>query len=162
MAHFEKFVVRVSSALYWIARFSLLTIMVLTCSDVFLRYFFNRPLTGTYDLVALLGSVVVSFSIPMTTLKRGHVAMEALIAVLSDEMRRVFCVVTGCLGIILFSIIGWNLFIYGTVLLRSGEVFPTLRLPVFYPAYAIGFCCMVECLVLIHRVLKAIGEEVGT
>jgi TRAP-type C4-dicarboxylate transport system permease small subunit len=136
--------------------------MILTCSDVFLRYVFNHPLRGGYDLVALLGSVIISFSLPATTLKKSHVTMEALTEKLSNQGKKVFSVITGCLGVILFIIIAWNLLVYGTMLLRSGEVFPTLRLPIFYPAYAIGFCCVVECLVLLYRTLLNIkGDGTG-
>ena len=154
MSYFDKFIVRTSSALYWIARFALFVMMILTCCDVFLRYVFNRPIVGSYDLITLLGSVVIAFSIPQTTLNRGHVIMEALTARLPAKAQEIFAVVTGCIGIIIFVIFGWNLFVYGTILLRSGEVFPTLRMPVFYPAYAIACCCVLECFVLLHRVLQ--------
>jgi len=145
--------------MYWIARFTLFAMMLLTCCDVFLRYVFNRPIIGAYDLVALLGSVVISFSIPRTTLNRGHVIMEALTEKLSERARRVFSAITRCLGIVTFIFIGWNLLIYGNILRSSGEVFPTLRMPIFYPAYAMGLCCFVECLALFYGLLLTFKTE---
>jgi TRAP-type transport system small permease protein len=160
MSYFDKFIARISSALYWIARFALFAMMILTCCDVFLRYVFNRPIVGSYDLTTLLGSVVIAFSIPQTTLNKGHVVMEALTAKLPAKTQKIFAVITACIGIIIFVIFSWNLFVYGTILLRSGEVFPTLRMPIFYPAYAIACCCALECLVLLHRVLQTLRGEV--
>ena len=159
MSCYEKFIAWTSSALYWIARLALFAMMILTCCDVFLRYAFNRPITGGYDLITLLGSVVIAFSLPQTTLNRGHVAMEALTAKLPAKVQRIFAVITGCIGIIIFVIFSWNLFVYGTILLRSGEVFPTLRMPIFYPAYAIACCCVIECFVLLQRVLQTLKGE---
>jgi len=141
------------------ARFALFAMMMLTCCDVFLRYAFNRPIVGGYDLVALLGSVVISFSIPKTTLNRGHVIMESFTEKLSAKARNRFALITRFLGILAFVIIGWNLLIYGNILRRSGEVFPTLRLPIFYPAYAIGLCCFIECLALFYGLLLTLKEE---
>jgi TRAP-type transport system small permease protein len=162
MSYYEKFIVGISSGLYWVARFALFVMMILTSCDVFLRYVFNRPIVGGYDLITLLGSVVIAFSIPQTTLNRGHVAMEALTAKLSAKAQKVFAVITASIGVIIFVIFSWNLFVYGTILLRSGEVFPTLRMPIFYPAYAIACCCVLECLVLFHRVLQTLkGEATG-
>jgi C4-dicarboxylate transporter, DctQ subunit len=162
MTYYEKFVAGMSATLYWIARFALFVMMLLTCCDVFLRYLFNRPIVGSYDLVALLGSVVIAFSIPQTTLNRGHVIMEALTAKLSPGAQKIFAVITGCIGIVTFVIFAWNLFVYGNILLSSGEVFPTLRLPIFYPAYAIACCCVLECLVLLQRVLQTLRGEAAT
>lgn len=156
MPYYKKCISGVSSFLYWIARFALFAMMILTCSDVFLRYLFNRPIIGGYDLIALLGSVVIAFSIPQTTLNRSHAVMESLTVKLPANKRRILAIVTGCLGIVIFVIFSWNLFVYGTILLRSGEVFPTLRMPVFYPAYAIACCCLLECLVLFDRVLETL------
>ena len=162
MSCYEKCIVGISSALYWVARFALFGMMLLTCCDVFLRYLFNRPIVGSYDLVALLGSVVIAFSIPQTTLNRGHVIMEALTAKLSPGVQKIFAVITGCIGVVTFVIFAWNLFVYGNILLSSGEVFPTLRLPIFYPAYAIACCCVLECLVLLQRVLQTLRGEAAT
>jgi TRAP-type C4-dicarboxylate transport system permease small subunit len=159
MSCYEKCIVEISSALYWVARFALFGMMLLTCCDVFLRYVFNRPIVGSYDLVALLGSVVIAFSIPQTTLNKGHVIMETLTVKLTAKTQKIFAVITGCIGIITFVILGWNLFVYGTILFRSGEVFPTLRMPIFYPAYAIACCCVLECLVLLQRVLQTLKGE---
>jgi TRAP-type C4-dicarboxylate transport system permease small subunit len=159
MARFERFIIGTCSVFYWIARFALFAVMMLTCADVFFRYVFNHPLRGGYDLVALLGSIVISFSLPATTLKKSHVIMEALTGRLPEKGKRILSLVTGLLGVILFIIIGWNLLIYGTILLRSGEVFPTLRLPIFYPAYAIGLCCVVEILVLSYRTLVSVKGD---
>ncbi len=162
MPFYEKIITKVSSALYWVARFALFAMMILTCCDVFLRYLFNRPIVGSYDLITLLGSVVIAFSIPQTTLNRGHVVMEALTTKLPPRAQKIFAAVTGCIGIVVFVIFGWNLFVYGTILLRSGEVFPTLRMPIFYPAYAIACCCVLECLVLLQRVVQTLKGEAAT
>ncbi len=46
-------------------------------ADVILREF-KMPIVGTYEIVSLLGAIVIGFAIPQTSLERGHVLMDFL------------------------------------------------------------------------------------
>ena len=80
---FEKTVTRLGTILNLIACASLFAMILLTCLDVSMRYFFSRPLTGTYDLVGLMGALIAAFAMPYTMIEKGHVAVEILIQSLS-------------------------------------------------------------------------------
>lgn len=131
-----------------------LTFMVfLTVFDVILRSF-RRPIVGTYELVAFSGAVVIGFSLPFTSWARGHIYVEFLVSTFSKKIRDVFNIVTRCMVICLFLLIGWNLIRYGLDLQKSGEVSLTMQMP-FYPvAYGIGICCLIQCLVIGCDLLK--------
>jgi TRAP-type C4-dicarboxylate transport system permease small subunit len=136
-----------------IAGISLTSLMLLTITDVVLRGV-STPIVGTYELVALLGAVTIGFSLPQTALKRAHIYVDTLIVRFPKAVRNGFEITTRCLVILLFLIIGWNLFLYGSDLQESGEVSLTLQLP-FYPvAYGVGICCFVQCLVMVGDILK--------
>jgi len=136
-----------------ISGITLTLMMSLTVSDVILR-FFRRPIIGTFELVAFSGAVVIGFSIPLTSWVKGHVYVDFLILRFSQKTRNIFNIITRCLAIWLFLMIGWNLIKYGMDLYKSGEVSPTLEIP-FYPvAYGIGICCFFQCLVLLCDILK--------
>ncbi len=153
MRGFVKAVTMISGYLNVIAGVSLVLLMVLTIVDVVLRGF-NKPILGAYELVALGGAVAIGFSIPRTTLSRGHIYVDFLIATFSRTVRNIFNLTTRLVVIILFFLTGWNLFKYGLDLQRSGEVSLTLQLP-FYPvAFGIGVCCFVQCLALICDIIK--------
>ena len=148
----------ISRLLNIIAGVSLSFLMCLTISDVILR-FFRRPIVGTYELVAFSGAVVIGFSMPFTSWVRGHVYVDFLILRFSQKIRNVFNIITRCLVICLFLMIGWNLILYGMDLRKSGEVSVTLHFP-FYPvAYGIGVCCFFQCLVLLCDILKIRGGK---
>jgi TRAP-type C4-dicarboxylate transport system permease small subunit len=147
-----------SRIMYWIAGVSLAGIVFLTVADVILRIF-KHPIVGSYDIVSLLGAVVIGFAIPQTTLERGHVLMDFLTEKLPFGGRMIFHVLTRTLAIIIFLIIGWNLMTYGNDLRQTGEVSMTLRMPEYPIAYGIGLCCFIECLVLAsNMILKKEGE----
>ena len=147
-----------SRLLNLIAGISLSFLMFLTIADVILR-FLRRPIVGTYELVAFSGAVVIGFSIPLTSWARGHVYVDFLILRFSQKTRNIVNILTRCLVIWLFLMIGWNLIKYGMDLYKSGEVSPTLQMP-FYPvAYGMGICCFIQCLVLLCDILKISGGK---
>ena len=156
MSGFEKTVTAISRFLNGIAGISLIFLMSLTIVDVILRGF-NKPLVGTYELVALAGAVVIGFSMPRTATLRGHIYVDFLIAKFSRKVRNLFNIATRLLVLLLLLFIGWNLFKYGWDLQRSGEVSLTLQMP-FYPvAYGVGICCFVQCLVMVCDIIKIHG-----
>ena len=147
-----------SRVMYWIAGVSLAGIVFLTVADVILRIF-KHPIVGSYDIVSLLGAIVIGFAIPQTSLEKGHVLMDFLTEKLPFGGKQFFHVLARILAIITFLIIGWNLMTYGNDLRQTGEVSMTLRMPEYPIAYGIGLCCFIECLVLAtNMILKKEGE----
>jgi TRAP-type C4-dicarboxylate transport system permease small subunit len=158
MGRFLDKVWKLSRLINFIGGASLAFIMFLTVADIILRSL-RRPILGTYEIVAFSGAVVIGFSLSYTSWMKGHVYTDFLILRFSKKIRNVFNIFTRCLGIWLFLMIGWNLIKYGMDLHKAGEVSPTLTMP-FYPvAYGLGFCCFIQCLVLLCDILKIFGGK---
>ena len=131
----------IGNLLNWISSVALILMMSLTCLDVAMRYFFSSPIPGTYDVVSLAGAVLVSFAMPYTMLRKGHVAVEILVQNLSKRKQLVIETLTHLLGIALFLVLVWQAMKLGAHMKRVGEVTPTLLVP-FYPilyCMALGF-----------------------
>jgi TRAP-type C4-dicarboxylate transport system permease small subunit len=158
MGGFQSVVLRLSNWMHVVAGIALTFIMLLTVSDVVLRLF-GHPIVGTFELVGLGGAVVIGFGIPVTSWNRGHIFVDFMINWFSPKVRDGFNVVTRLVSIALFILVGWNLFVLGNDLLKSGEVTLTRQLP-FYPvAYGLGICCFIQCLVLICDLAKISGGK---
>jgi len=144
---------RVSKILSYIGAVALTFMMLLTVADVILRAG-GRPILGTYEIVAFSLALVIGFTIPQVSLDRGHVLMEIVLDKVSKRSKTILNTFTRLLCIILFVIIGYNLFSVGNELHTSGEVSSTLKLP-FYPiAYGVGVCCFIECFVFIFDIIR--------
>jgi len=151
---------RLSKFLNSISSVALVAIMVLTVADVVLRIF-KKPIVGTYEIVGLLGAVVIGFGIPLTSWIRGHIFVDFIIEKFPEGRKNVVNIFTRLLGIGLFLIAGWNLIIVGMDLYRTGEVSLTRQLP-FYPiAYGLAVSCFVQCLVLICDIIKVFEGDFG-
>ena len=145
--------VRVSKILGHIGGAALTFMMFLTVADVLMRAG-GHPILGTYEMVALSLAIVIGFTIPKVSLERANVYMEILLEKLSKRNRAIMNTFTRILCILLFAIVGYNLFLIGNEFHTSGEVSSTLKLPFFPIPYFVGFCCFVECFVFIFDIVK--------
>ena len=144
---------RVIKVMNIIAGTALTLMMFLTVTDVLMRAG-GHPILGTYEMVALLLALVIGFGIPKVSSDRGHVYMEIILERLSTRNKAIMNTFTRLLCIILFVIIGYNLFLIGSEFHTSGEVSSTLKIPFFPVAYGVGVCCFLECCVFIFDIVK--------
>jgi TRAP-type C4-dicarboxylate transport system permease small subunit len=159
MNTYDHIIKGLSRFMYWIAGAALTGMMFLTVADVFLRLF-KRPILGTYEIVSLLGAVVIGFAIPQTSIDRGQVLMDFLTGRFPSAVQQALHILTRLLGIILFVIIGWNLIDMGNDLRKISQVSLTLGIPEYPVAYGVALCCFIECLVLLSELIKKKGEGV--
>ena len=156
MFSFQKNSLLLARRLDMIAAMAIFVMMSLTCVDVFLRYFFRKPIPGTYEIVALLGAVAVAFAMAHTSVEKGHVAVSLIVQLFPKRLQGIIESIISVFGIILFGLIAWQSVLYGVDCQRSGEVSMTLQLP-FYPIiYGVALCAGIVCLVLMVDLANAI------
>ena len=149
----SRFLSRISKILNIIGGSALTFMMFLTVADVGLRAL-GHPILGTYEIVGLALALVIGFGIPRVSMDRGHVFMEFVVEKLPKNWKMIMNTFTRVLCIILFILIGYNLFSVGNEFHMSGEVSPTLKLPFFPVAYGVGVCCFIEVLVFVNDIIR--------
>jgi TRAP-type C4-dicarboxylate transport system permease small subunit len=127
--------------------------MLLTVADVIGRAF-GRPLVGTYEIVALSLALVVGITIPKVSFDRGHVNVDVLLERVPKGNKDILNTFTRLVCFFLFVGLGYNLFSVANEFRTSGEVSPTIQVPAYPLAYAVGFCCFIECLVFVLQMVK--------
>jgi len=158
MKKFLGFVQSFGNSLAIVAGIGLTFMMMITVSDVILRYL-GRPIPGTYELVAFSGVVVIGFAIAYTSLKKAHVYVDFVIDRMSRKSSDVIKVCTRILCTGFFLMLGVCLIGDALDLYRTGEVSPTLRFP-FYPiAFGLGVCSFTQCLVLVAEIVRIVGGQ---
>ncbi len=147
-----------SRALHWIAVFSLMAMMVLTCADITFR-FLRHPIVGTWEIVGFLGAIAVGFALVPTTLDRAHVAVQLIVDRCPYRAQKFIYLLTHTLSLLLFILLTIECVKYGNALKEAGEVSNTLRLP-FYPVlYGIAFSSLIVVLILVTDILLVITEK---
>lgn len=140
-----------------IAALAIFAMMSITFADVVLRLF-RRPIPGSYEIVALLGAVAISFAMAHTSIQKGHVAVSLFVQLLPEKLQDIIeCIIT-VFGIVLFALITWQSIIYAMECRNSGEVSMTLEMP-FYPViYGVAFGSGALCLALLVDLADALGR----
>lgn len=147
-----------SNGLAVIAGVGLTFMMMITVSDVALRYL-GRPIPGTYEFVAFSGVIVIGFAIAYTSMQKAHVFVDFLIERLPRRSKAATMISTRLLSMAFFVMLGICLIDDGLGLYRTGEVSPTLKFP-FYPiAFGLGICAFTQCLVLVADIIKIAGGD---
>jgi TRAP-type C4-dicarboxylate transport system permease small subunit len=147
---------KIGSYMNAIAGSLLFFMMMLVVTDVVGR-FFGMPVTGSYELVALAGAIVIGFAIPRTSLDHGHVSLDLLIERSSEVTRKTLILSTRVLSILLFIGLACFLVLKGHYLYINREVSSTLRIPQFILVYVLAFCCLIECLALTADIFSVIN-----
>jgi C4-dicarboxylate transporter DctQ subunit len=146
-----------TGALAAVAGLAIAAMIAVTCVDVVGRWF-GRPLTGTYDIVELLGAIAVAGAIPYTTAWKGHVAVDFLVRKLPGRLGRAVDVLLHLITIPMFALLTWGFVQYGIDLKASGQVTLTLRWPIFWMSYWMALCSAVMLLVLVFELVRP-GKE---
>ena len=169
----EKFAHSSSHRVNWVAGVGLVAMFGLIVADIIgikgaqifaqtgIKFFkFFHPIPGGIEMVAFLGVVVTAFAIAFTQVRRGHIQVEFFVMRLPKRAQAGVTALVSLLGIALFGLLAWQSYDFGRTLQVTGEVSMTQRIP-FYPfVYAIAFCCLPICLLLLVDFLKSVTKAV--
>ena len=147
MTHFINIVHSFSRWICWVSLFALIGMMLLTSSDVVLRYM-GYPIKGTFDMVGLLGTIVVALPIAYTQLLGRHIATEFMALRRNKRVQIINHSIVCLLGIGMYALIAWQCSLFGTKIWRIGRVSDTIEIPLFPFVYVVAMGCALNCFVL--------------
>ena len=160
MEQLDKISRFLNEVLFWIAGFFLVTMVLLTCANIFLRFVWT-PIRGTFELMGFFGAIVTAFALGYTQIHRGHIGIDLLVNEFSAITQRILSGISYFSCMVFFSIAGWQIARWATVLRKTGEVTETLRI-IFYPfTYAVALGCLTLALVLLVDLLKVLIQGKG-
>jgi TRAP-type transport system small permease protein len=156
---FRKCIYAVSKALDSMACLALFSMMALTCVDVFMRYVFNNPIVGVYDIVSLLAVVTIAFALPYSMLGKVHVAVKIFVMYLSKRTRLVIDIFTHLLGLLFFLVLAWQCIVLSGHMRHANEVTPTLQIS-FYPLiYCASICFFLLCAAILVNLIDTLASK---
>jgi TRAP-type C4-dicarboxylate transport system permease small subunit len=130
MLRLERFLEWVSERLNVLAACAMVFVMLLTVADVILRRFM-MPVAGAYDIVSLVSSFIISFSLGYTSIQKGHIAVEFLFERLPERAAHVLMAINELTASVFFILLAWQSFAFAIRSQASNEVSPTIQLPLY-------------------------------
>ena len=139
----------------WLAGFAclvLLLVMSITFVDVIGRYFFNSPVTFAVELIQLGMGLLVLFGLAVTTLERGHIAVDVIESMVPKFFRKILASIAAICGACFISIISWRLWDRGMKFLDDGLATDILFLPVWPWVLLMAIAAAVAAVVAVFQV----------
>jgi len=132
-----NFLSRVAS---YIAMVTVGVIMMLTVTDVFMRYVFARPITGSIEMTEFMMAILIVGIVP-TAMANRHIRVDILMERLTPKGQALFDAITILVGSWLVIILGWRAFMACLFMIHNDVRSPTLDVPIypFYVIMAMGF-----------------------
>jgi TRAP-type C4-dicarboxylate transport system permease small subunit len=141
---------RADAVLGMAASLILFCMMTLTFVDVVLRYLFNRPLSGSFEVTELMLLVLIFAGLPLVSHGDEHVTMDFIDHFLLAGARRMLerIVHLLCAGIMFF--LAWQVWLKAGKILRYGDTTDVMRVPlapfVYFMAVMIALTGLVHIL----------------
>ncbi|MBW1699923.1 MAG: TRAP transporter large permease subunit [Deltaproteobacteria bacterium] len=130
----------------------------LVALDVVMRYAFNSPLRGAWEIVELSLVVVVFASIAYAYTRKMHVNIDILVLHSSEKTRLILSNITTFLGLCLFILIVFYSFLDFLKKIEINEQSMILGIPHAPFALLVPLGCMLLCLMLFRGILRNVTE----
>ncbi|HET9709714.1 MAG TPA: TRAP transporter small permease [Gemmatimonadales bacterium] len=135
MSRFDRAVV---PALGAVAAALMFCMMLLTCVDVVGRYFFNKPVTGGFELTEMLLAALIFAGLPLVTLRGDHITVDLFDAVTPGWLFRAQHAVATLIGAGCTGFLAWRLWLRAAELAARGETTSELGFRIAWLAWAMS------------------------
>ncbi len=139
----------------------LFVMMLLTISDVALRYLFNAPLRGAYELTELSLAMLIYAGLPLVSLRNLHVTTDFLDQYLGPRGQKIAAVlINSVCGLGLIGV-GWVVWTKAMALGAAGDT-TLVRGIVLAPfVYAISIMVFITAVIHLEKAFRGDAELGG-
>ena len=141
-----------------VGRGILVMMVLLITIDVILRYFLNRPIKGSYELVEFMLALLVFLGLAYVQTKKGHVSVTLFTGRLSPGQMSVVKSATDLLCLITFSLISWRCMVQAETLRTSGTSSDVLSIPNFPFMWMVVFGSLLLSLIFLIDFIRSLDN----
>jgi TRAP-type C4-dicarboxylate transport system permease small subunit len=135
--------------------------MLLTVSDVLLRYFFNHPILGSLELTEYMMVPVVYLGLAWCAVRRENIKVDIFIRRLKTRPRAILESITCFLSLIIMVLITWQSFKETGNMRESYRVSDILHIPAYPFFIVLSLGCLLLCFVLVINLIENIVQGVN-
>jgi len=138
----------------------LAAMMLLTVSDVFLRYFLKTPILGTTEITENMMVCLTFFGMAWCAAQKSHLKVDLVMSRFSPRTQAAVDGATTLAGMVMVILIAWRSLLEGMAVRELHIISSLLRIPAypFYYVIALGFFLL--GLVMAAQAVDHIGKAV--
>lgn len=156
MNKLEKFINALARRSSQLGQIAMVLAMGIIVANIIMRAVW-KPLPGSYELVEILGAVILSLGAAYCAVARGHVTVTLMVDKLSRRKQAAVDMLTSLISLVFISAIGWGLLRYAGTAMKRGLETSTLSIPL-YPVYLLVAAALIMLgLTILVEFLKSIA-----
>lgn len=132
-----------------LASVTLFSLVIITCIDVFGRYIFNRPLTGSTELVEMSLALLVFAVLPVISWRNEHIVVDLLDRFTPPSVHMVRNILLNIVTAVALYFLGGRILKLGSRSLNYGEESEYLGIPLGWGINFIGAMCWLTAVILL-------------
>lgn len=146
-----------SGVFIYVAIGLVVAMVLLTVSDVFMRYTFNSPITGTTELTEFI-MICLLLGMAPCALAGGHVRVDAVVQRLRPRVQAILDIILYIPGLGMVAILAWRGYEQSRRVLEYNATSTMLDIPKFpfYVILVVGFIML--CMAMVVLLIQRIGE----
>jgi TRAP-type C4-dicarboxylate transport system permease small subunit len=131
---------------------------VLTTTSVTGRFFFNSPILGDFELIAIGTGVAVFAFLPYCQLTRENVLVDFFLSAAPIRLKSFFDTVGNLIYGTIITIMTWRLSLGGIDLYRDDQMTMVLEIPRWWTFPAALACLVLLLAVCIYTTVRSVSE----
>ena len=160
---FDKVFSWAMQGVMYFGAFLLSGIMLLITVDVCLRYFFNNPIQGSYEIIEVLMGMLSPIVILYCAWKRGHVSVDLFFEKFPPAMQKFCAVLSSVLCLALWTLMTWRAVFLIQEMRRDDAMTNLLFIP-WWPVGVVILICfalltVIEVRELLHALRATYSED---
>ena len=140
----------------WLCGGLILGLTGLTAADVILRYWFNAPVSGAFELTEIMLAALIFAALPLTTDRDEHVTVDLVDALVPARGQRVLRVIGDVVSGLALGVFAWRLGLQALRLMAEGTQTFSLSLPMHPLAWFAAFACALSALLALAHAAKTL------
>ncbi|MEW6667332.1 MAG: TRAP transporter small permease [Thermodesulfobacteriota bacterium] len=147
-----------------IGLFGLLVLAFITVFEVLLRWIFHKAIASVSDISILVITVAIASCFPLVFAQRGNITIRMVGSMLGPRVSMLLDAFGSLVGIGIFSLLTWQLWIYANNLALRNETTMMVLLPLapWYRAATalLALCIPTQAIVFFDQVRSAVSGPV--
>ncbi|MFC1868247.1 TRAP transporter small permease subunit [Thermodesulfobacteriota bacterium] len=156
-----KFIERVTRLINGIAMVILALMMFLTAADVILRYVFNCPIPGAFELQEFMMAIMIAAAVGYCAFIKGHINVDIIFILFPQRVQAILNVFHYLIGSCLFAMVCWRTLLEGQAIQARGLTSAVLLIPVFPFYFMVAFGAALLSLVWLYEAIESLFQVGG-
>lgn len=147
-----------NSVLLYICACMLSIMMLLGAADILGRYFFNRPIVGTFEIFEILLPGIVLLGLGFTQAGRAHIKVDMVVGRLPPRMRTLADLCTTTMALAASLLMLWQGIVTASLYYHQNRLISNIHVPMYLPHLFVPLGALALCAVLVVQMLELLTK----